>query len=1184
MSFLDHLEELRWRILWALIALVVCSIFGFLVVQNFDVLTLLKKPIAGFLPDNKLFVTRPTDAFIITVQLSILVGAIFAAPVILYQVWGFLSPALYEREKRFLIPALMAGLVLFAAGALMAYMWVLPAVLRILFSFQREDLEFIITANEYFRFAIQIILAFGIVFQTPLFITLLSALGLLGPRFFARNRPYATVVAAILAAFLTPPDVVSMLMMMAPVLLLYELGILMARVVWKGDKRKIAPMMMILFLLLAGGTSLEAQQKKKRPEKPDSLKTLKPVKKDSLKRLQTDSLRLPGDTAGRRAEPLDTATARKLGLPTQPSRSFPAPDSIIRLLQARTGYQKTRYAADSLTLHSVNRKIDLTGSALIERDQSILEADTVSFLELECKLDAHGDPALFEGGSVLVGLDMRYNTCENRGIVARALTNFEQNGVDWYLRGGLGVDSASVRLYSSHSSLTSCDEPTPHYHFSAKKIKWVTNNIMVARPVVLYIRDVPILWLPFMFQDVRQGRRSGWLVPRFGLNDLVRTSPGYQRHISNVGYYFALSDYFDVQSSLDWFAGNFVSVNGQLRYRWRNRFINGAVSLTRLWESGRDGAPGGRSLRLVWNHQQSFNQRTRLNATLDYATSSRVVQQNSVDPFLTTATLASALNFSKQYDWGSLTIGGRRTQNLSDKMVTENFPTVSLTPAPINISDDVTWSPSLTFTNNRTFNSPAGTVELPALDTTPRFDTLFASSRRTDIRIATPLRVGRWNWTNDVRIMDFISNAPTTLVVPDPDDSTRTRTRFYGTDFSTGIDWNTSINLPILFPSSWKLQPAIQIRNAVAGPFLIRNRFTRGRFVSQKKTLSFNVRLTPTVFGFFPGVGPLARIRHSISPIINWSYAPGTSVPEDYQRALDPTGRQPELKGVTRHVISLGLSQTFEGKHRLAEGDSTDPRNARKIKLLSLQTSSIEFDFEQAKRPGRTGWKTQTLANSFTSDLLPGFSIRTVHDLWAGPVGFDTTRFDPFLTQVSARFTLSGRKIAGLLHLLGLRREAAPPEPEETQDETANDPLANAPAGRGRGLLGGQQRPLDQLAPGPLRRGLQASFTFDDQRRRPTGDKEVDDRFNLGRNNRTLGMAMSFSPTEHWSVSWNTQYNFTLKEFGQHVLRLDRDLHRWRATFSFVKAPNGNFAFNFFVSLLDQPDIKFQYDQRTIGR
>ena len=114
MPFLDHLEELRWRILWSLLALIVGTVIGFLVVQHFEVLQLLKKPIAPFLPEGKLFITRPTDAFIITLKMAVMVGVVLAAPIVGWQIWAFLSPALYDRERRFVIPALFAGLVLFA--------------------------------------------------------------------------------------------------------------------------------------------------------------------------------------------------------------------------------------------------------------------------------------------------------------------------------------------------------------------------------------------------------------------------------------------------------------------------------------------------------------------------------------------------------------------------------------------------------------------------------------------------------------------------------------------------------------------------------------------------------------------------------------------------------------------------------------------------------------------------------------------------------------------------------------------------------------------------------------------------------------------------------------------------------------------------------------------------------------
>ena len=105
MPFLDHLEELRWRILWSLLAVIAGSVLGFFLVQQFDVLGLLKRPITPFLPGDKLFITRPTDAFMITLKLAIFVGVVFAAPFVIYQVWRFLAPALYEEERRVGPPA-----------------------------------------------------------------------------------------------------------------------------------------------------------------------------------------------------------------------------------------------------------------------------------------------------------------------------------------------------------------------------------------------------------------------------------------------------------------------------------------------------------------------------------------------------------------------------------------------------------------------------------------------------------------------------------------------------------------------------------------------------------------------------------------------------------------------------------------------------------------------------------------------------------------------------------------------------------------------------------------------------------------------------------------------------------------------------------------------------------------------
>jgi hypothetical protein len=865
--------------------------------------------------------------------------------------------------------------------------------------------------------------------------------------------------------------------------------------------------------------------------------------------------------------PLDTAEARARGLPAQPSRSFPTDDSIITALLELEDYGVTRYAADSLTLFAETSEIRLKGSSLVQREGSILEADSVTFQQEDCLLVAMGKPTLFDRETVLVGGGMRYDTCERTGIVAEALTKFEQQGVDWYLTGELEVDSASTRIYGGGTDVTTCQLPTPHYHFHASTVKWVSDNVMVARPAVLYVKDVPVLWLPFIWQDMREGRRSGLLVPRFGFNDLVRPNTGYRRHVSNIGYYIAINDYFDLQASLDWFSGNYVALNGQMRYRWLNRFVTGSLALSRIFEEGVEGQPGSKSLRLQWRHQQSFNQRTRLSANVDYATSTRVIERNSVDPLVQTATLRSSVNFSKQLNWGTLTIGANRSQDLSNGAITQTLPDISLSPAPVNFGESVTWSPSFSLSNNQRLDQFPGVVIGGDPANGIAGDTLFPDDRTTTLRVATPIRIGPWNWRNDFTVTDFTTNRPSQPVtLVDPVDSSSS-TIYYAEDFSTAVDWNTGINLPSLFPTTWKLQPSLGVQNTTSGPFMIRNRRTGGTFVQQGKRLSFSASLSPTVFGFFPGVGPISRIRHAVSPSLSWNLAPAADVPEDYARAISELGKAPQLRSPTVHSVSLRLSQTFEGKLRPAEDDTTsDPRDAPKVKILSIQTSGISYDFEQAKEAGRNGWTTQSVQNTVTSDLLRGFTLSFSYDLWDGPVGYDSTQFDPFLRSVSARFTLTGTTVANILSLFTGGEVTA------EEDEPVSDPQDRLqPTGGAMSAPRSLDPAIDQLTARPAAGGgFRTSVTYDEQRTRDDPAQ------------RNLGLQIGFAPTPGWSVSWNTNYNITQKEFGQHVLRLDRSMHRWGATFSFVRAPNGNFAFNFFISLRDQPEMKFQYDQRTV--
>lgn len=232
MPFTDHLEELRWRLLYSVLAVAIGAGIGFWLVMHYDVLGVLINPIEPFLADSKLKYLSPMDPFFITLKLGILVGFILAAPIVVYQTWSFFAPALLPSEKRVIIPALYMGLVLFAAGVVMAYTIVLPITLQFTMGFQTESLEQAIVISAYLAVVTRLLLAFGLVFELPVVILILSALGLVTPEFLASKRRHAIVGITVLASVITPGDVITVtIMMMIPLFLLYELSIVLSRVV-----------------------------------------------------------------------------------------------------------------------------------------------------------------------------------------------------------------------------------------------------------------------------------------------------------------------------------------------------------------------------------------------------------------------------------------------------------------------------------------------------------------------------------------------------------------------------------------------------------------------------------------------------------------------------------------------------------------------------------------------------------------------------------------------------------------------------------------------------------------------------------------------------------------------------------------------------------------------------------------
>lgn len=248
MPFLEHLEELRWRLFHILIALVIGLAIGLFVVDYFGVMGLLIEPVLPYLEDGRLNYFDPITPFMVFFKLSIVVGFILALPVIIYQVWGFLSPGLTEREKKWIVPSLYFGVVLFTMGVAMAYFWVLPITFEVLTGFQSEFLANEMEVNHYLNFVTKLLLAFGFMFELPVVVMILSAMGIVTPRFLREKRRHAIVILTFISVILTPADLVSAMMMMVPLLLLYEISIFLSALIYRKkaeaqeeEERSIAP-------------------------------------------------------------------------------------------------------------------------------------------------------------------------------------------------------------------------------------------------------------------------------------------------------------------------------------------------------------------------------------------------------------------------------------------------------------------------------------------------------------------------------------------------------------------------------------------------------------------------------------------------------------------------------------------------------------------------------------------------------------------------------------------------------------------------------------------------------------------------------------------------------------------------------------------------------------------------------
>jgi len=945
------------------------------------------------------------------------------------------------------------------------------------------------------------------------------------------------------------------------------------------------------------------------------------------------------DTVRPRPDSLGRDTTRRDSTASKDLIKWNEADSVMRALMLRQGYTATRYQGDRVVYDARTRTLHLIGKkAGVSRDQTVLVGDSINFNDSTKVIVAQGDTVILrdpthQSADVVARGVMEYNVETHRGLVTDVCTSVEQ-GQNWIVCGNRAAfvsDTTRGRetaFYARNASITSCDDSIPDYHFQAKEVKMVSKNIMVARPAVLYIGEVPIMWLPFIFQDMRSGRRSGVLTPRLGVSELFRNSPSYRRHLENLGYYFALSDYMDAQFALDWRSGarstpadpGYVRLNGELQYRWLDRFLSGRIALFR--QSQGDGST---NTALSWQHSQDFSQSTHFTTNVNYVTNTFIQRTTTFTPAAVLASITSQANYQTKLGPASLSLGGNRSQHPGRGEVDQTFPVFSLSSPTIAVAKWMDWTPSFNFQTNQQLK-----LDQPGEFTynffrnaqgQPDSSKLNRNSKQTTGGFTTPIRIGGFNWSNTFTLNDNEIDAPQTIIIHDPTDSSVRTPRVFAKSYQTNLDWQTGFNLPSAFQGSMKIAPSISLENVDgSNGFWARSELSGGKFVHQSKRVTASLSASPTLFALFPGFGPVSRFRHSITPQISFSYAPAGHVSDEFLQATNRS-RSDFLGSLARNQISLGLSHVLEAK--LKSSDTSSTVEAKKIKILSMNFSSLGYDIERARKTHRSGFVTPNLNTDLTSDLIPGFRASMGYSLYQGDVLSDTARFKPFRETLNASFTLNAQSgiFGAITRIFGKaipqtnpQIESAEKKPDDAlATQVSSTPVAGITArnqqytvpqtegwqatfqytsSRQRPPVGNgivikaedfaiQCAPLQQVNPVGYQRCLEEVAATASTNGQSPNSLIPGAPFILTQPRDNLDSQVAFHLTPKWSGSWGTNYDFQAHKFGSQVVSLQRELHDWRAIFSFTQAPNGNFAFSFFIALTAEPDLKFNYDKQT---
>lgn len=912
-------------------------------------------------------------------------------------------------------------------------------------------------------------------------------------------------------------------------------------------------------------------------------------------------------------------------------------DSTIDALLRLPGYQPVEYQGDSAQFNNRERTLRLRGNPVVTRGTDRIEArDSIVYRERSEFIEVYGDPKVTGEGQDIEGEVIFYDLANRRASVQNARTTVTE-GATWYVQGNVTTENQGERVYATGGTFTSDDRPEPAYYFKAGRLKVIKNRVLVGRPAYLVFRGVPVFVLPFIVQDLGRGRRSGFLIPEFEINDLIRTDQrgrgtrGTGRQIGNVGYYWAINDYMGMQAALNWRSQSWIGLDVGYQFNWARRFLSGSASLQRFWRD-----EGANQFNLLGSGSWRPNERTDISTALNYTSSTQFERDRIVDPFRQTSDVSSTLSFTRRTDWGTITSGAELRQAISTG--DNNLRTrLSISPETITLfgtpdGREPAWynDASLTITMDGSADrvTPGDAVTRRQQGQQNADASVGGSVRFGPITVAGNTRYNRQT-RSELAAIDTAQLA---------EGIGAERAGFLPGFGTETFDWSASTGYEFRLIGSTRLTPSISLAQQVVrrdtafeggqapGPIDVQR---YGAWVAGPSRVNFGAGLRTELFGFFPGIAGYSAIRHHLSPSLNYRFTPEVKQNTLQEAVFGAQG------GREANELTFTLNQTFEGKVReeprreetragtgnpmgaeagnpgaqtdtaradltpgqmtlrdTARADSaggqqggaspSQPEQAQKVTLLAINTSSLVYSFVPVDVFG-TRFTTADITNSIRSDLFGGLDFTISHDLFREERGEIP---DP----LTGGGLLGGGRRTFSPFLTGVQTSlsfgagsalfrwlgfARATEEERRGERGQTPPEEGVPTA---------EPPGSQTQTGrPFRTGggsWNVSLSYSLRRTRPVaaGLPAAAD----GGNQQVSGN-VSFFPTRNWAVNWYTDYSITNNEFGTHVLNFKRDLYRWQANFDFVRAPNGNTSFSFSVHLQDLPDLKADYSRQNLG-